>query len=40
MLTQWHNIIQIQNNILWDWRYFAEYSDIQYEYKEYPIEYY
>ena len=21
-----HNIIQIHNNVLWDWQYFVEYS--------------
>ena len=27
---QWHNIIQIHNNVLWDWQYYAEYFSHSY----------
>lgn len=29
-----HNIIQIPNNVLWNWLYYTEYSTIQTEYEE------
>ena len=35
-----HNIIQIHNNVTWDWQYFMKYSHIQTEYREYSIQYY
>ena len=35
-----HNIIQIHNNVMWDWHYSIEFSHIQYEYEKYSIDYY
>ena len=34
-----HNIIKIHNNVLWDWRYYVEYSIIQFECEEYFTKY-
>ena len=34
-----HNIIQIHNNITWDYQYFTEYSPCLYWVRDYAIEY-
>ena len=34
-----HNIIQIHNNVMWDWHHFAGYSHIQFECGEYYAKY-
>ena len=32
---KFRNIIQIHNNVLWDWQYYATYSHIQTGYEQY-----
>ena len=34
-----HNIIEIHNNVMWDWQYSMEYFHLQYEYWEYYVKY-
>ena len=34
-----HNIIQMHNNVLWDWEYFVQYSSHSAWMKEYFVEY-
>ena len=34
-----HNIIQMHNNVLWDWQYYAEYSSNSTRMMEYYVEY-
>ena len=39
-IAKFHNIIQIHNSVLWNYKYSKEYSYSQYEYEQYFVEYY